>query len=233
MIKKIITVTLFCLQASGSLFAQVTPEESPRLHHFVGIQGNELLRQLINFGGGTVAATNPYFISYQITNPKSLWGFRSGLGYTQKSILQDFQPNNKIKTDIKSANIKLGIEKTFALGNRFAASAGIDGAWSQNGNISKNSFVSTDSLTVTTTNKTTSIGAGPGMRIMYFLTPRFILGTECSYWLNFNQINDVQETKSSPGPFNPNGFYSKIENNSKNTTANISFPSVVYLIMKL
>src|SRR3982751_2623571 len=48
---------------------------------YLGLQANQLLRQIFNFGGNSIPVSNPYLINYSIVNSATNSGMNAGLGY--------------------------------------------------------------------------------------------------------------------------------------------------------
>src|SRR5690606_24220258 len=90
---------------------QATPKEK-KLEHRVGVQVNELIRQVFNFSNTSANVNNPYLLMYSVNWAKTGWGIRLGAGYTTRSIANDDGISSTV-SDINVLNLRLGFEKAF------------------------------------------------------------------------------------------------------------------------
>ncbi len=232
MINKFLLIGLLCL-CYGTTSAQLLEEDKKKFNHFIGVQGNDLLKQLLNLSGSNTPINNPFLFTYQLTNNKSMWGARSGAGYETSNIEDQLDAFTRRTTKIEKISAKVGVEKTVTLGGGFAASFGLDVAYNLNNNNSSNKFVNFDTAIISIINKTTTISTGPGVRLVYYVSSRFALGTETNFWVNFNTLNNKTITEIKPGPFGGFGTYLEESFNSKNIKVNTMLPAAVYLILRL
>src|SRR4051812_9818028 len=125
-------LTLIAAFAMTASFAQPdTGKTSAKLYsHYLGVQINELIRQVFNFNNTTSTNTNPYLLTYNINNRKG-WGLRLGLGYNYQSFTDDDGITRKT-TDLNDLRSRLGIEKLFRLSDKWTAGAGMDAVLNHN-----------------------------------------------------------------------------------------------------
>jgi len=240
MIKKLIVLAAFigCLLNS---FGQTNDTENkPNYDQYVGVQANELLKQLINLNNSNTVIGNPYLLTYTIMSNKCGWGIEAGLGF-QYTDTQNKQPvNDESKTN--NFDSRIGICKKFKLGKRFTAGYGIDLVYSNNSDVTTNSNTTvssgfTDSSSTVTTTKTIRIGAGPQLYLGFNISQRVILGTEILYYyLSSTQKQNVL-TKDTQIEVSGNQTIttSTIANSNLETdikSFSFSFPTVLFLIVK-
>src|SRR5690349_18412605 len=77
---------LLCCIAASLLFYNVRAGETDSLktkyvNNYVGVQVNQLLKQLINLNGSSAPINNPYLLTYGIYSSEINWGLELGLGY--------------------------------------------------------------------------------------------------------------------------------------------------------
>src|SRR3954467_12047876 len=85
-----------------------------KLQHEVGVQLNELVRQVFNFSNTASTNTNPFLVTYSINSVKSGWGARVGFGYDYESITTDDGVTMRT-SNLNDLHSRLGIEKMFTL----------------------------------------------------------------------------------------------------------------------
>ncbi len=235
MIKKIILTTL---TVSGFFFGAsaqttdgpTTPKEKAKYNYYLGLQCNDLLRQLLPFNNNVALTGNPYLFTFQMHNQKSGWGLRSGFNYELKNLVDEDAANRK-NTVKNIFYAKVGIEKFVKLSNRFAFAYGLDGTWEYGQNFTKNTLSSIDTTISTTNNRNNVLGVGPSVRIMYNLSSRVLIGTDAGLYFSKNN-NKTAFTIKTISQFNGNSdSYSE----TKNTNSEFLFqkPIALYLIVKL
>src|SRR6187431_2493251 len=113
MVKRLLLAVLM-MTASAS-YAQ-TPDSTirtKRYTHQVGVQVNEIFKQIFNFNG-TAVNTNPYLFTYSINSVRSGWGLRVGVGYNYQKITTDDGITKKM-SELNDLQLRLGGEKMFVL----------------------------------------------------------------------------------------------------------------------
>ncbi len=180
--------------ATTSLLAQTdTKEAAPvgkKFNHYAGIQLNELVRQVFNFGGGAVTAnTNPYLFTYNINHARTGLGLRIGAGYNYQSETNDDGITRR-STDINDLQARFGIEKMFSLSEKWSAGVGLDAVVSHNDDYTKSAVRGFDTVTTITSSKITSYGGGPMAWLRYHISDRVLIGTESSYYYTSGQQTD-------------------------------------------
>ena len=215
-------------------FAQqaATSNKDRKMSHQVGVQMNELIKQVFNFGSTAPAITNPYLLTYSINSKKSGWGLRLGLGYNYQSFTNDDGITNK-ETQINDINARLGIERAFNLSSKWSAGAGLDGVISENNDYTKSTVRSFDTTSTSTKSHVTKYGGGAMCWLRYHITDKVLVGTEASFYYKMGkEKQDVEITKrDNTQPSKPYKTTSTSTDN-KNSEGLFSLPVVFYLIVK-
>jgi len=241
MTKKLIVLAAFISCLINSSIAQTDyADNKPKYDQYIGVQANELLKQLINLNNSNTVIGNPYLLTYTIMSNKCGWGIEAGLGFNYVDTQNKEPVNNESKSN--DVAMRLGICKKFRLGKRFTAGYGLDLVYSNNSDVTSNSLVTvsgsfTDSSNTVTTTKTTRIGLGPQAYLGFNISSRVILGTEILYYY----LSSVQKqnvlTKDSQIQTSGNQTFTTntIANSNLETdikSFSFSFPTVLFLIVK-
>ena len=170
-----------------------------RSNHYVGVQANQLMRQIINFGGSTGSVNNPYLITYAVNSRTSGWGLNVGLGYTHEKIRNE-DPFNPLETTIDDLFFRMGVERKVAIGEKWITSYGLDILRESEKNITENGSSQPNDFKTDTRNR----GTGMGLRftLNYYISEKILLGTESTYyykWMNESRegTNIPDETENS------------------------------------
>jgi hypothetical protein len=240
MIKKLIVLAAFlsCLLTS---FAQSTDSDNqPKYTQYIGVQANELIKQIVNLNNSSTVITNPYLLTYTILSNKCGWGIEAGLGINY----QDTQNKVPVSDESKNNdyNFRIGICKKFKIGKRFEAGFGLDIIYNYSDDVttSSTSTVSggfTDSSSTVTTTKITGIGFGPQLYLGFNISQRVILGTEVSYYYTSStQKENVFNTDTQIEVSGNQTITTSTSSNSNLETdiksLSFSFPTVIFLIVK-
>jgi len=231
-IKSVITSVFMLL----SVFAFAQSEKNKTINHFIGIQANPLLQQILSFGGAAPVA-NPYLMKYTLKPKKSPFELNVGIGYDYESTEQ----KNGAKILIHDLSGRIGIGYKKMITKKFECGIGLDIAinnqTNKTTNITSFQFIGSIFLdsTITTTNSINSgFGGGFQFNMAYHLNQRMLIGTEATYYYLF------QETKANneiinyrKDGFNPLVITTTIDN-SKNTGRALDFnlPVAIFLIVK-
>lgn len=209
------------------------PESSqPRFKHYVGVQSNLLIRQVLNLSGTASSTNNPYLFTYAINNRKG-WGLATGLGLTTTNSSTSDALGSFDKRTTQTMNLRLGIEKRFVLHPRWNALVGVDGLMNTNKSTSDvktvqsfGSFVNTS----TSKNNLSTMGGGIRAALSFALTSKLSLGTETS--LAFTSGNE----KFNATTISDNGFgninISTTNNTAKISGFNMNVPTAFFIILK-
>ncbi len=227
---------LFSLTSLG-VFSQTDSTKQRNTTRYLGIQANQLIRQIFNFSNSNTPIDNPYLITYSVNSKKTGVGFNAGLGFSVNEF-SDGDPSNKRETKINNLSFRLGAEKKSMIGKRWMVSWGFDivhdNLKNETSNIQNNDptnpairFVST------TTNTTSSWGLGPRFTLNFQITSRILLGTEANYYYRSGSTKGTASTSNTF--FNGTGLTtnsSNTESSSDFTKFQFNLPAVIYVILK-
>lgn len=228
------------LAATCSCVAQRdTTHGATAFNHYIGLQANQLLKQILNLSNSNAEVNNPYVITYSFNSAYSGWGGEIGLGFNYQST----KNKTPISTESKINDLfyRIGSSWKRKIGKRFEGGYGIHIMGSSLSDNTTNSNVTLfgngkDSTATTTETKTGTIGFGPQLSLAFSITEKIFLGTETTfYYSNATEKNNVKVTDYFFDFFNPNNNTISISNS--NTEKEISkfslnFPTVLFLILK-
>lgn len=232
-----LTLSLF-FSFNNNIFAQNNepmPVPEKKLEHLVGVQMNELIRQVFNFNSsvGNNANNNPYLLIYTLKFKKCGIGIRAGAGYNYQDFTTEDGVTNRL-TQINDLRFRLGVEKSFQLSQKWSAGVGIDGVGSVSDNYTTSILRSFDTITTKTKSQLNSFGGGAMGWLRYSITPKVLVGTESSFYYstgtNDQKIEITQRDRNTP-PYNEIKT-TKTNNNSKSSAGVFSVPVTFYLIVK-
>ncbi len=229
-----LAVTMSC---ASTVDAQTQPGAAQKdkvFEHHIGLQFNELVKQVFNFSSNTTATNNPYLLTYNINFKKSGWGLRVGAGYNKQQIHTD-DGITKRNSDINNLNARLGFEKAFRLSGRWSAGVGLDGTYSNNDNKTIAIIRSTDSTKTETKSTTSGYGGGAMGWLRYAITPNVVIGTEASFY--FAEAKEKQDvTVTQYNRFGGIGQQTVVTTKSaiddKTSEMVFSLPVVLYLYVR-
>jgi hypothetical protein len=207
---------------------QTNGAKSPRKSsHYVGLQANQLIKQLLNLGGSTSAINNPYLITYSVNSNKSGVGLNLSLGYTRdESLSTSGDGANQIQTTINEFFFRVGVEKKRQIGKRWLLTAGGDVVVDNESNKteSRTTFGSGNPQQ-TSTNKEKSFAYGTGLRVglNFHITDKVLLGTEATYYLKRVAVTNTSSSS----------FGTPKEAKQDLTKFQLNVPAVLFLIVKL
>lgn len=241
MIRKIVKALAFCtalvLSFTTVSFAQDSGQDTKKEHkteHIVGVQMNELIRQVFNFNSsaGNAANNNPYLLIYTLRFKKCGIGIRTGVGYTYQDFTTEDGLSNKV-TQINELHCRLGIEKSFQLSSKWSSGIGIDGIVNLNKNYTSSILRSFDTVNTKTKSELNSFGGGAMAWLRYNISPRILIGTETSfYYATGEQKQKIEITQRDRTTFPFDVKTSITEDNSTSSVGVFSVPVTFYLIVK-
>jgi hypothetical protein len=239
MFKKFVFTGLLCCSAV-IVFAQGDSTSTKKMNHYLGVQANQLIRQVFNFSNNNSAVNNPYLLVYSFNHAVTGHGLNSGLGYSITEV-NDGDAFNKRETTVSNLAFRLGWERKKMFGKKWIGSYGLDLTLLSNKNETTNS-TDTDfnKSKITTENNIKGTGFGPRVTINYMLTSKLIVGTEVNYY--FSRQKHTAKTTSSitVQEFDPNTGGVRMvtrtdveESDDKTKRLELSPPVAIFLLMKL
>lgn len=207
-------------------------------NQYLSIQANQLIRQLLNFGGNSGSVLNPFLINYSSNNISTGNGINFGLGYLVSNT-SDGDSFNERKTKGNDFNFRLGYDYKKHVAQKVIVGYGLDvviqSMTNKTSNITR--FDANQRTEIKTINKDIGWGLGPRLTLIYQFNQNIAIGTEASYYFksvkSTNEINTFSRFQS----FNPITGQTIIQTNSdeeKSDSKNAQFrfdqPAVIYLI---
>jgi hypothetical protein len=225
-------ITLFTIPRAFSQTDTVV-QHKIKFEHYAGVQMNELIRQVFNFNNSTTNNnTNPYLFIYSMNLTKNGWGLRTGIGYNYADFSDDDGITKK-DTKLNDLKFRLGIEKKYALSNKWSTGVGFDLLYNINDDKTVTTIRGTTTSTTETVSTISSYGVGGMAWLRYHVTPKILIGTESSFYFttgNTKQdINISVEDPNSPG-FPPQTSSSSIDKRS--SSGSFSMPVAFFIIVK-
>jgi hypothetical protein len=220
---------IFCvilLIIGHQLFAQERPEENAiiqpterKVNHYIGLQANQLIKNLLSFGGTSTAITNPYLLVYSVNSKATGVGFSTGIGL---SSIQSKSTDNFVSVTSKNNDLawRFGLEDKNYLSRHWLFSYGLDILLEGNKSETISNTGVTPNPTITTTVK--RYGFGPRVSLNYQFHERIMIGTEASYYLKWIDQKTKVTNVSNIQP----------DNTGKLKQFQFTLPAVIFVIMK-
>lgn len=235
--KKLIFTSAMLAASASFCFAQNTPDDNidkkKIFDHAIGVQMNELVRQVFNFNNSTANnLNNPYLLYYSMTHAKTGVGIRAGVGYNVQNFTND-DGITKSETNNDVLNARFGFEKTFKLSGRFSAGIGVDGLYSTDMNKTVTKVIGLDTVITTVKTNIDQIGGGAMGWLRYNVNNNVQIGTETSFYYQTGDkkqdIKVVTIRRVGGG-----GVATSTETNTEGKESNGVFrvPVVFYLLIK-
>lgn len=212
---------LLLLLLIGGSFSAFSQEEQPiPSHHYVGVQINQLIRQVFNFSGTTSSVNNPYLLTYAFNNETG-WGVSFGMGYTFSESAEGDSFTRRT-TKINDFFSRVGFEKKSGFGKHWILSVGGDVVVDLSNNTTTTIQGNDQTTRLKTETKNNGFGLGPRVTLNYEITDRMLVGTEATYYF-----------KSITNKFKNSGnFASDPEIEEKLKRFQFGAPAVIFLILK-
>ncbi len=237
MIGRIFITVAFVTASFINCSAQLEPLQEKKFNHYIGVQANQLIKQIINLNSSTSTVDNPYLLIYSLNLANTGWGVEAGAGYNYQDIVDKLPVSKESK--INNLFYRIGVCRKIMIGKRFQAGYGLDLVADYQLNKTTSSSITvfnstTDSSMSKASTKTTSIGFGPQMYLGYYFSDKLILGTETSYYyVKSDQKQNVLVTDNITDQFSGNST-STANSNVETTITKFSFslPVALFLILK-
>jgi hypothetical protein len=227
---------LACLTLNS--FAQ-SDSSSRRFEHYIGVQANQLFREIFSVRENASEINNPYLINYSVVSARSGMGINAGLGY----IFNEFKTGdaaNERETTNNNFFFRIGFETKFNVGKAWQVGVGADALIdNQKNKTISNSNTGFGKISAETNDKISALGTGPRLNINYRISQRVLVGTEASYYYRSRRIKENSKITTTAREFDPNTGterdvtrteLSDNEDKSKNILFNV--PAVIWLVLK-
>ena len=216
------------ISARSEPIAFQTNERQRKRVHYIGIEGNRLVRQLFNMSGNNDVFNNPYVLQYSMNKRTTGRGFNVGFSYDNNTLSGNSTAGTPVDTKLRTVFFRMGFDRKWAWGKRWTGVFGFDFLLS--GSLDRTTTNNTTFGTVTTETHSNGGGLGPRFGLMYHISEKIFLGTEASfYFQSFNEFENASFIGPNPGP-GPGPFISNP--NQTRTTFSLTPPVGLYLIIK-
>lgn len=207
-----------------------TKPKTKKLEHHVGVQVNELVRQIFNLGNAATV-TNPYLLTYNIQHIKTGLGLRLGAGYNLQTFANE-DGITKRTTDINKMSLRFGVEKVFKLSGRWTTGVGLDGLYGTDYNNTETNVRSFDTTTTVTITKVNSLGGGAMCWLRYNVTKNIVIGTEMSFYYTSSKKEQEVTITDRTNTFPTKLVTTTTKLDSKNAQGAFNLPMVLYLFVR-
>jgi hypothetical protein len=188
-------------------------------NHYIGLQANQLLRQLLNLSGTSASINNPYTASYSFNGKQKGNGMAFGLGILSKKISDNDQGINR-ETINNDFFFRVGYDKKIQLNQRWIWGWGVDGLLLRSKRNTTTSFQGTLSSVINSTEN--GFGFGPRVSLLFNISKMVYLGTEASCY--YQSSKTKRETKLDNNP--------PRKDDTKNSTFELQVPVVIFLVVR-
>jgi hypothetical protein len=203
-----------------SAFSQDAPQKNSQ--SYVGVQINQLIRQIFNFGNSSSAVNNPYLLTYAVNSNQTGWGLNLGMGYTFNEFNESDAFSSR-KTSINDLFFRIGFEKKSGFAKNWVISSGIDLVTElQNNTTRTNQAGGGQGGGSKTVNRSSGVGLGPRVTLNYSISDKMMVGTESTYY--FKSIKNTV--------VNSDDFQGTQEATENLKRFQFVPPTVIYLILK-
>ncbi len=218
--------------------AQTDSTTNSQTRHYLGVQANQLFRQILSLTDDDTPINNPYLLTYTVNGPSG-FGLNVGLGYQFDEIkTSDGQIDRETNTD--DFSFRVGPEKKFWMGKRWLASGGFDVVIQSIKNETTNK-TETDfgRSKISTTSKSNGWGFGPRFGLSFQISNNIFIGTEVTYY--FQKMKEKGEINSSittrQTDFNGNVIETtetdKQKTDDKTKHLQFTVPAVLFLVLRM
>lgn len=223
---------------AASAFAQEELPAPRKSAHYIGLQANQLVRQIFNFSNTNSSVNNPYLLTYAVNSISNGVGFTTGFGYNfQQTTDGDQFVDRTITAD--DIFFRLGFEKKSKLAPKVIFSIGADMIFDRLKSTTKTEEKTQSEIVFESGSNAKSIGFGPRVTINYQLHEKIIIGTEANYYYKRTKTEETEkqvffETVFDPTTGQPRTVRRTQENSDTEKSKRFQFnsPAVIFLIMK-
>jgi hypothetical protein len=203
---------------TASEFSDSDKRASKPSYVYVGLQANQLLRQLFDFGGNNGFSGNPYTLTHSFNNKQTGSGLAFGLGYFISHV-EDKDQGNDRETDNSNINFRAGYDKKASIGRRWLAGWGFDLLLIRSKSLTN---VNQGGFTSETENITNGWGLGPRGTLLFNINEKIFLGTEVNwYFQSAKTKSEIRFSGSSPQ-----------KSEEKNSSFSLQVPTAIFLTLR-
>lgn len=237
MLRKIWVLTLSQLLCLSGMAQNETPAVR-KSDHYVGLQANQLIRQVFNFSGANPGINNPYLLTYAVNSIESGAGFTAGFGYSFAEATDGDQFVDRTTTN-NDVFFRFGFEKKSMLAKKVIFSLGVDIVLDRQKLETETKERTQSQINFESSTRTNGMGLGPRLTLNYQITDKIIVGTEANYYYRSFKIEQIQKNVFFETQFDPITGQSRqvrrteeTKESEKQKRFQFNSPAVIFLIMK-
>jgi hypothetical protein len=239
MFKKFFSSAAFFVAVFTNLYAQDGSTRAKKFDHYIGVQANQLIKQLINLNASNSTISNPYLLTYAVCFSKNGFGLQGGIGYSYDET-EDKLPLTRV-TKINELFYRIGLIRKTMISKKWQLGYGMDFISGYQFNKTNSSSVSVigsqiDSSSSVSANKTTAAGGGIELSLGFHITEKIMLGTEATYYYSNAKVkqNVFATDKITTASFQVTTTESVTNDNLEKNKKTVTFtiPVALFLIIK-
>jgi len=169
---------------------ETVPAEKPNWH-YVSVEINPLIRQILNFSDEPTPTNNPFQFQFASNSKSTGQGLAAAFSYLRQKFSDNSNGNN-LETITREIVMRVGYEHKLQAGSRWIYLYGFDFLM-----IGGKDETALGNLTITT--KRSGWGMGPRAGILFQLAGQVVIGTETSFYytsvVRTENFPDVPEAK--------------------------------------
>ncbi len=219
---------------STKSYSQDSKNSDPKkFDHFIGLQGNLLIREFFSFNESSDDIENPYLVTYTLRNNETGFSLNTGFGFNSNKRENDDGVN--INQEILDIRVGPGYQ---VKSGKFEFGVGLDAIYRGRGIDTYSQQIvdfgnGIDSTVAKTTSTSRGFGAGIQTSARFYLSERFLIGTEAS----FRYLSEKEKFHSENFNFiffqNTESTTYQVENEEADIKSwQFRLPVVIYLIVK-
>jgi hypothetical protein len=196
-------------------------EKQSGKYYYIGLQANQLLRQLLGSAGG---GDNPFTLTYSFNSVATGRGMSFGLGFsTRKMEDKDKAINLTRTTKSNDLAFRIGYDVKKSIGKQWIAGYAFDAIRDGGKSETNTSFGGGGVNDTKTTTKTNGFGIGLRLSLLFHVSEKIYLGTESG--LTFMANKTISDTEIPNVPDNP-------ETELIDNSLALTVPSTLFLIIR-
>lgn len=191
------------------------PDKASTKVRYLGVEVNQLIRQIINLSSNNSPTTNPFAIQYASNSIETGRGISYGLTYGRNKFKDDSNGTLRETVD-RTFTFRVGYERKRSISKRWTALHGYDFVIGGTKSKTENSFNGPPIIVET---KGSNWGFGPRVGLMFSISEKVFLSTEATYYLRY--FNDSQSITG------------QLDSKQKSSEFRLTLPITLFLSVKL
>lgn len=187
--------------------------------HYLGVQANQLLRQLLNLSGNNGSVTNPFLLIYSFNNSQTGKGMSVGFGINNQKFTDQDQGTTRETTN-RDLAVRMGYERKAELSKRWVVGGGFDAFIN---NLKRDTQSTQGSFTTDFKSKSTGFGIGIRGSLLFKINGPVYLGTETTLYF--------QSTKTKT-ELNTGGGAGTTFADFKENSFSLQVPVAIFIVLK-